>query len=290
MQTLLRHKRLVIALTVSLSVLVPFFYYFFYLGRSGPAGIDALCAERSCLCGDWYREPVGEYRIENNPWNKGQVTDYRQCVFISQGDGGVDAGWAWNWPGVRFNVVAYPNVMFGKNPWLIDSTSPELPAQIGDIDCLEADFDVVRHGSGKGNLAFDLWVTGSPAAEPSDITREIMIWLSHRGRLTAGSQVASLDLGGRELGLWKREDHNPVEAYRWTYLAFVYRSDFDAGSIDLAGLLSYLVDNGHLSADEYLSSIQLGNEIVSGYGQTVIRDFRIRFCDQAVRDCGTEQR
>jgi hypothetical protein len=278
MQTLLRHKRLLIGLSVSLSVLVPFLLYSFYLGRSNTAHIASLCAEQICACDDWYRHSVGQYQIENNVWNKENANKYQQCVFIKDGDEGIDAGWAWNWPGIRFNVVAYPSIIYGKNPWL-SSTSPMLPIRIGDINCLKADFKVIQQGSSKGNLSFDLWVTSSASAQPEDISREIMIWLSHKGFQPAGSRQDSINLDGKDIGLWKKENHNASNEYEWTFFAFVYRSDLTEGSINLNGLLSYLVDNGHISPDEYLSGVQLGNEIVSGYGQSLIQNYKIRFCD-----------
>ncbi|MGD1992047.1 MAG: hypothetical protein PVI59_02530 [Anaerolineae bacterium] len=201
------------------------------------------------------------------------------CVFIDPADGGIEAGWAWNWPGVQFNVVAYPNIMYGKNPWLA-STSPQLPRRVGDIGCLEADFEVVQQGRGKGNLAFDLWITDSASSQPPDITREIMIWLSREWFRPAGSRVDTVTVAGDEIRLWRKEDHSPSDDGEWTFLAFVYQSDKTSGPIDLDAFLSFLVDNGYIASDEYLAGMQLGNEIVSGYGQTLVREYEIRFCDE----------
>ena len=273
-----KHKRLVIGLSVFLSVLLLVLLHSLYLGRSNTAGIDAVCAEQSCVCEDWYRQRVGPYWIEHNVWNKQDDAEYQQCVFIKEKDEGFEAGWAWNWPGIRFNVVAYPNIIYGKNPWL-SSTVATLPTRIRDINCLQAEFDVIQQGSGKGNLAFDLWITDSESAQPSDITRELMIWLTRKGFWPAGSRVGTMNLDGHDIGLWKQENFNVSDEYEWTFLAFVYSSDLTTGPVDLGALLDYLVDNGHISPDEYLSSIQLGNEIVSGYGQTLIRNYEIRFCD-----------
>lgn len=275
----LKSKRFIIGLTVSLSVLAPFFLYSAYLGRSNAAYVDSLCADRACACGDWYRRSVGEYQIENNVWNKGNITTYRQCVFIEDGGSGIDAGWAWNWPGIRFDVVAYPNIIYGKSPWL-PSTSSRLPIRISEIGCLEADFEIVQEGSSKGNLAFDLWLTSSASSQPSDVTREVMIWISRTGFWSAGSRVDTIDVDGLEVGVWKKENHQPSPEYAWTYVAFVYQSDLAEGPVDLLGFLDYLVDNGHVSPDEYLSAIQLGNEIVSGYGQTLISRYEILLCDE----------
>jgi hypothetical protein len=273
-----KKKRLVVGLSVSLAVLIPFFVHSLYLGRSNLRDVASLCADHTCACEDWYRRSAGEYQIENNVWNKGNTHAYEQCVFLEEYPGGFEAGWAWNWPGIRFDVRAYPNIIYGKNPWL-PSTSPNLPVRIGDLGCLEAQLDVAQQGSGKGNLAFDLWLTSSPAAQPSDITREIMIWLSRDGFFSAGLPVDTMEIDGHPMRLWKKENHNPSEDYRWTYLAFVLKSDLTQGSLNLSEFLNYLVENKHISPDEYLAAIQLGNEIVSGFGRTLIRGYQIRSCD-----------
>jgi hypothetical protein len=275
----LRNKRLLYGFLVAPAVMIIFVLYSAFLGRSDNAITDSFCSERSCGCADWYRQSAGQYQVENNVWNKGSVTSYQQCVFIRDNNNGIDAGWAWNWPGIRFNVVAYPNTTYGKNPWL-PSTSPELPLRIDDINCLEADIDVLQIGSGKGNLSFDLWITNTESSQPSDITHEIMIWLSQEGIRPAGSRVDTINVNGNEIGLWRKENHNPSDGYQWTFLAFVYESDLFKGSISLHDFLRYLVENRYVPLDGYLASIELGNEIVSGHGQTLIRNYEIRLCEQ----------
>jgi len=253
-------------------------------GRSDTTYIDSLCAEQDCLCGDWDTRSTGEYVIENNVWNKGNINKYEQCVYIEQGHKGVDAGWAWNWPGLRFDVVAYPDIIYGKKPWFPSSTTPLLPNRIAELDCLQADFEVVQLGSGKGNLSFDLWVTENRSATPESITREIMIWLSHSGFRPAGSRVDSLNLDGYDIEVWQRENHSVTNGLEWTFFAFVYQSDLTEGPIDLMDYLDFLVDSGYISADEFLAGVDLGNEIVSGFGQTLLRNYEIGPCDQPVAD------
>ncbi len=271
-------KRLVIGFSVSLSVLLPFLLYSWFLGRSDPQIVDSFCATRSCQCTDWYRGNAGSYTVENNVWNKGENQQYQQCVILQDADQGVSAGWVWNWPGIRFNVVAYPNLMYGKNPWL-PSTTPNLPLRIGDLGCLEVDFEVEQVGSGKGNLAFDLWITREAASQPTDISGEVMIWLSRQGFKPAGIRADQVDLGADQVDFYKKENHQATEGYTWTFYAFVYPEDFTHGRLDLMEVLDYLVANGYVSTDDFLSGIQLGNEVVSGYGQTLVRQCEVRFCE-----------
>jgi hypothetical protein len=245
---------------------------------SSAAPVEALCAERECACEDWSQRLEGAYLVENNVWNKGGLSDTEQCVFLEGGEEGVEAGWAWNWPGFRLNVVAYPSIVYGKKPWFPTSTTPSLPRRIGDLECLWADFQAGREGKGNGNLAFDLWLTEDEAAEPESITREVMIWLGHQGMRPAGRRVASLSLDGREAELWRREGHGGADGLAWTLLIFVYRPEVTEGPLDLKAHLDFLVENGYVSADEYLADVELGNEVVSGYGRTVLTGYEVGVC------------
>jgi hypothetical protein len=272
-------KQLLYGFLIAPVFMVVFVVYSALLGKSDSTYVEELCIEQRCECADWYRGSIGQYQIENNVWNKGDISSYQQCVFISEGNDSVNAGWAWNWPGIRFNVLAYPNIIYGKNPWL-PSTSPELPLRIDEIKCLEAKFDVIQEGSGKVNLSIDLWITDNLSSQPSDITDEIMIWLSHEGFWPAGSRVDTLNIEGKEIELWRKENHNPSDDYQWTFLAFVYQSDLLEGSISIHDFLRFLVEKGFISSEGYLAGIQLGNEIVSGYGKSFIRNYEINFCDR----------
>jgi hypothetical protein len=274
----LGRKQLLYGFLVAPVFMIVFVVYSALLGKSDSTYVEKLCIEQRCECADWYRRSIGQYQIENNVWNKGDISSYQQCVFISEGNDSVNAVWAWNWPGIRFNVLAYPNIIFGKNPWL-PSTSPELPLRIDEIKCLEAKFDVIQSGSGKGNLSIDLWITDNLSSQPSDITDEIMIWLSHDGFWPAGSRVDTLNIEGNEIGLWRKENHNPSNDYQWTFSVFVYQSDLLEGSISIHEFLHFLVEKGFISSEGYLAGIQLGNEIVSGYGKSIIRNYEIDFCD-----------
>jgi len=275
----LRKKHLLYGFLVVPAFMIVFVGYHAYLTRSNPSLIKTFCLEHDCECVDWYLGSVGQYQVENNIWNRGNVKSYQQCVFITDGDHDINAGWAWNWPGIRFDVVAYPNLLFGKNPWR-PSTSSQMPLRIDKISCLEAKFNVVQTGSGMNNLSFDLWLTDNLLSNPSSITHEIMIWLSSEGFWPAGSREETLEIDGNKIDLWKKENHNPSGDNEWTYLAFVYQSDYTEGTIKIHDFLGYLSEKGYIDPEAYLSGIQLGNEIVSGYGESYINNFEVIFCDK----------
>jgi hypothetical protein len=107
-----------------------------------------------------------------------------------------------------------------------------------------------------------------------------MIWLSSTGFWPAGSKVATLELEGKKIDLWLKEKHQPLEVEDWTFLAFVFQADYTIGTIRIHHLLDYLIEQGYLDAQAYLSGIQFGNEIVSGHGKTNINNFEVIFCEE----------
>jgi hypothetical protein len=245
---------------------------------SNTAHVEALCAEETCFCEEWSTRTQGAYLLENNVWGKGGIEEATQCAYLEGGEEGVEAGWAWDWPGFRFDVVAYPSIVYGKKPWFPASTTASLPRRIGELDCLWADFEAGREGRGNGNLSFDLWLTEDEAAGPESVTAEVMIWLWHQGMRPGGRRAASLSLDGREAELVRQEGHQGPEGLEWTLLTFLYRPEVTEGPLDLKAHLDYLVANGYVSGDAYLADVELGNEVVSGYGRTTVRGYEVEVC------------
>jgi hypothetical protein len=273
-----KHPRQVIGWAVFIPVTAVFFVTALVKGQANHEQVSRFCSGDNCTCTEWGRPQVKDYQVENNIWNKGKITDYSQCVFIDPAGSGVDVGWAWSWPGMRFNVVAYPNVIFGKNPWLPQSTTADIPDALGELGCLEARFDAFSDGLGKGNLTFDLWITDQQASGVTDIYAEIMIWLTKESFSPPGLRSETLALEGRSMGFWKRTGFQVSEEYEWTFLAFVYEEPVTTGPVPLSAFLDYLVANGHLSPEHTLAAIQFGNEVVSGYGQTRLEGYEIVPC------------
>lgn len=91
----LKNNRLLYGILVAPAVMILFVLYSALLGRSDPTIIDSFCADQTCECVDWFRSSVGYYQVENNVWNKNDNDIYQQCVYISKGDEGINAGWAY---------------------------------------------------------------------------------------------------------------------------------------------------------------------------------------------------
>ena len=247
-----------------------------------PSSFDT--ADVGTYCRDWARLRNAGFVYENNVWNQGTIKreNRTQCLLKRVVDGEVQYGWRWQWPRGSGNVKAYPEVIYGHKPWFTSSTTADLPRRISTLGELSVTYDIEMHARGRYNLAFDIWVTDSERPTPSAITHEIMIWVGERTRawepspgdlakrVTIGD--VTYDLTIRPHAEWLKEHGAPKVAY----IAFNARTAQLSGRIDVKKFLDYLTDHAHLSADGYVASVELGNEIMNGTGELWLKSYEIR--------------
>ena len=183
--------------------------------------------------------------------------------------------WTWNWPNSGNNVKAYPEVIFGQKPGNL-TTSADLPRKIDSIDELTIEYDVISTHTGSGNLAFDFWLTDTE--NPSTwgvppITQEIMIWLDRYGGMQpGGSWVEQINIDGALYSVYKGENYGQG----WRYIAFVQENlPLEAGTLNLVNFLSYMRDKSFVAGDEYIASIEFGNEVIGGTGETILNKYEV---------------
>ncbi len=234
---------------------------------TAPANPAASAVELDCQ--DQANLNDGPFRAENNTWGKGSLTGWSQCIgLLASDDGSLTARWTWDWPISGSNVKSYPEIIYGQKPGN-KTTTPDLPRQISGLDELQISYDVTSTHTGSGNLAFDIWLTDT--GDPSTwgvppITHEIMIWLDSYGSLGPG-------------GNWEeviKIDGVPYSVYTakrwgdgWDYVAFVRtESQTGAGSINLVSFLSYMKSKDLITGEEYVASVEFGNEVTGGKGET----------------------
>ena len=219
------------------------------------------------------------YAVLNNVWNKGATSGpYKESVFREgrPADSAV-FGWEWQWPSST-NVVAYPEVIYGTKPWGPDlGTVDGLPLQIGSRN-LTARFDIELDAHGFYNMAFELWFVSGLPPSPQKITHEIMIWnVNHYGD-PAGIRVDTVTIGGVVYDVFVREGHGDASgknANRWTYIAFSARTPVLKGFLPLGSFIDYLLARNILNRNLYITSVELGNEIMEGDGKVRVKDYAI---------------
>lgn len=239
---------------------------------ASPAGPDiALNCEESSVT------YAGPYLAENNSWGRQGVVGWTQCMgSATNARGGLSARWTWDWRYQGDNVKAYPEVVFGHKPGYPKSTTPLLPRTLGNIQQLTLDYDVATEREGAGNLAIDMWVTSTPnpvAFDVPTITHEVMIWLEVFGPMYAGGkQVDKVRINGTQYRVFVGEKFG----LGWRYIAFAPNSPMQTTArLELRPFFDYLQQKNLIGPNDHLAAVNLGNEIISGTGDTRLHHFAV---------------
>lgn len=217
-------------------------------------------------CNTFEETQFGNYLLQNNTWGQGEITDFSQCVYtVSDGS----FGWKWDWPNVGYDVKAYPEVIFGKKPWSPGSTYNLLPILLSDIVQFSVDYEFSTSAEGVYNTAFEFWATESFLSDGNNITTEVMIWIDNNGMVPAGSPIDTVSFDGYSYILYRADWDT------WTYYAFLSETSQSSGVLNVHKFISYMFDNELLNPNDYLASLEFGNEVIHGSGQTHLSKYEI---------------
>lgn len=227
---------------------------------------------------------LGEMQIFPNEWNDGRADT---CVFLEP-----DGTFGWRWSNGDFSAPAgaggasglmgainpdwpnYPELEFGINPWnargLDRSTTTLLPKKLGEITSASMTVNVktVVGGTGKWNLAFELWLSDeNPVENPgSKALAEVMVFFGNiEGYYPAEPQTSeTLDDGERVYTLYQSSDtwgDEENQKYRQYRLGGAQTS-FE-GKLNIGKFLDHYKQQGW-SQDLWVTRFELGNEVYSG--------------------------
>ncbi|MDR6530858.1 Ca2+-binding RTX toxin-like protein [Caulobacter rhizosphaerae] len=235
-----------------------------------PAGYSQLVGpDKAWTAHGWY--------VLNNVWNPGSLvygTDYAIDSVYSASDMTAKTTFNWAFPVVTdsaHTIRAYPEVIFGPAPMSgghkASDITTVLPAQVSSLTALTADYDVSYKGNTGGfNVSFDIWLTDTPNGGASTVTTEVMVWV-HKGDFDAfGTQVGTYSNGSVTGKIYANTTGD------WTYTAVVLDQDTPKGQIDIAGILTTLKGLNLVSSSDYVASVELGSEVVSGAGSLTINN------------------
>jgi len=245
---------------------------------AGPAGAEAPAEQRSDKGWAVLRLEAG-YLVYNNVWNKeGARGPHGQAVFARQADGAAAFGWQWKWPAAD-GVVAYPEVIFGDTPWdrFPRRQVGELPFLAGSRG-MTVDYDISLQTGGMCNMAFEFWTVSSLPASSDKITHEVMIWIDNHDMTPAGSWTDKLVTGDLTWDMFLRQGHGDLSGrnpQKWTYIAFLARKPVLKGPLDIGAFVRFLQEKDLLGKDVYITSLELGNEIITGAGSAEVRNYRV---------------
>ena len=214
--------------------------------------------------------PVSGGTLYNNVFGKGDIQGASQYVFA---DGGA-FGWEWNWPaGTGPNVKAYPEVIVGCSPWC-KTEHPLLPRPLAEIR-YGLDFELETSAEGMWCESFDFWITDSPSPTVENIVSNLCVWTNvHDLPANYIGTHETLQIGGRAYAVTFETpaDHPPKT---WTTL-FAIESQFRSrGTLDLRPFIEVMLARGLVHPGLYLATAELGTEIASGSGRTVVHKFDV---------------
>ncbi len=225
-------------------------------------------------CGDFAQITLGDMLMENNIWNAGSLEpgSFSQCIYQYETAETSMFGWEWAFPDDAPGVNAYPEIIYGKKPWMPNSTNDILPKPINEINSFKVDYEVESYiGEGDYNLAFDIWLTASEAATVEGIQFEFMIWEDWQALRPFGDYQADVSTSN---GVYELYVGQPTWAH-WTYIAFVRKNSRTGGQVDVDELLNYLVAEGIVPSTSYFATLEFGNEVGNSQGYTVVKQFEV---------------
>lgn len=228
-------------------------------------------------CNDWVITKHQTIQLQNNVWGKQNSDDYQQCIAqnVQQPN---QFRWRWHWSNDRLGVKAYPSLLYGYKPWVNYSTSPDLPKKLTDVNDIWVKFDVRSQTQGRVNLLLEAWLTDNPNPKPYDRTSEIAIHLMQQNWPGQGGEyVETISLQGHVFKVYLNHQMQvPNDPHTWSYLSFVKQGQpLYQARLNLRPFINYLLDKRFIIKSEYLSSIELGNEIDQGFGDTQIKSFSV---------------
>lgn len=229
-------------------------------------------------CEDWATFKAQHIELNNNTWGKQDIKDYKQCIYQNINNPTV-MGWSWKWPEQSAGVKAYPSMMHGYKPWNKHSTTQTLPIQLEELETLKVSFSIETKYEGAINLLLEAWLTNSPQPTPYDRTSEIAIHLmQNEWPGQGGKYYASTQIDGHEYDVYINHAMKvPGDDHTWSYLSFVNTgSPILAAEINMKTFIDYLLKEKMIIKTEYLTSIELGNEIEHGQGETRVNGFHVQ--------------
>ena len=183
-------------------------------------------------------------------------------------------------------MFAYPEIEFGWKPWSGGkSTDARFPLKVSALPHLALNYEVETQANGSYDLAPEVWLIDSPggsqAADPKSITTEVMFWMDYAaGARPAGQVIETVTLDGLAYELWK-EDNIGVAANGkgWRLLSFKSPTIRHQGTISIDTLLKHLVALKLVNPEDYLASVEFGNEVMGGSGTTWVKRFDVQVTD-----------
>ena len=218
-------------------------------------------------------------RIINNKWGEYKLKkgeDYQQIIYYKNNK----FGWSYSTPKGDRGVIGYPEVLIGQSPWGGDTTNDYFPIKIKDINTLKSSYNVTMHIQPKMyNLSYDLWFTKNSEISVKNISHELMIWEDRNVSKPGGKYITKIKLKSGTYKLYHeymdRKSEN-LGVNGWNYTAFIRMDRRRSGNIDLKEFIVEMLNRGYITKDEFLTSVEFGNEVCNASGLTILNKYDLK--------------
>lgn len=224
--------------------------------------------------GEWEKIPLGDYLVENNTWNTKAVRPgfaWRQSVFADPVTGAM--GWRWDFSGQDGVIKSFPEIIYGKKAFGgYASTTPRLPVPLARAR-FRLEYDYAAKATGTYNTSTDITFTDSALAGEKNVRAKLMIWFDHQNMpFFNPALVTRAVIAGRPHRVFIDRNHDDADG-KWIYIALLPDDLPARGELDLTEYFAWLLHDGALKPDWFLSSIEIGSEIANGSGEITFRRF-----------------
>ena len=160
----------------------------------------------------------------------------------------------------------YPEIIYGKKPWIKYSTTDRLPARIRGLESVVVRLDYETMATGRYNALIDVWITYSYVSDHNTIAHEIGIFLEGG----EAWRCKPVKIGGRYWCYSMKEGE-------WRFHKFTLVNGTKPRELDVMDFIRFL--RHKISPSLYLASVEFGNEVWSGRGVTVVKYFNVTVVD-----------
>ncbi len=234
-------------------------------------------------CQPWAEISYGDYVLQNNTWNSGDVyfNHWSQCIELTGGPGNYVAKWDYNWldkdEGNDFSVKSYPQVFYGRKTANSQSGTPAklgLPVNVNNAPDYKVRYRYSETGNAERNVALESFFHTSCEAEEWNKHFEMMVWVNKPVIKTPGLKVTETTIDGKVWDVYI----NPN--LTWGYVAFVEQIPSTQGWLDW----NKFVDWTRFQGPRYgvwdvgntcMGAIEIGTETFWGNGTFTLHEFQV---------------
>ena len=223
----------------------------------------------------------GAYLAYLSPWGAGslaQGTDYWDSLTLSDDLFPNSVTMTWKWPDTpptASGVYNFNAISFGNYYGSVVQT-PITPLQVNSIGTLTQTQSVTLGGdASKYNVITDFWLT-ERASDFSNRLFEVEVF-DHAPAISS-SWANSL----MQLGTYTGSGHTWQVALRSGSISDIVflpkdTPDVLTGSIDIKGMLDWLVSHHVITGNEYFNGLAMGVEVIQGTGSIAINKFNVDY-------------